>query len=453
MTAVADRYLADFKAFSGNGAGSAPAWIKEIREGAIARFVELGFPTMKQEEWRFTSVAPIAETPFALAHAPHSPLPTPSDIERLSVGAGPRVVFVDGRYVAELSAATGLPRGVRIGSLAAALASGSGSGSVGDAVRAHLARHAPWQQSAFAALNTAFLADGALVHVSAGVVLDRPLEMVYVATGQAGTGRPGPTVSHPRTLIVLDSNAQTTVVETYAAFAGGMYWTNAVTEAVVGSGARLELFRVQREGPKGIQVATTHSRQERDSYLALHLVSVGAALARHDVTTVLDGAGAELILNGLYLLGGAQHADHHTVIDHARPHCASHEFFNGVLGERAHGVFNGRIIVRPGAQRTDSKQTNNNLLLSTEARADSQPQLEIYADDVKCTHGSTVGPIDQTQLYYLRSRGLSPEAALGILTYGFGAEILGRMRHPEVRARLDGLVRERLAEAGAGAGA
>jgi len=450
MTAVADRYLAEFRAFSGNGAGSAPAWLKEIREGAIARFVELGFPTMKQEEWRFTSVAPIADAAFTLAHTPRSPLPAPADIEQLCVGTGPRVVFVDGRYVPELSTATDLLRGVRIGSLAAVLA--SGSGSVGDAVRAHLARHAPWQQSAFTALNTAFLADGAFVHVSAGVVLDRPLEVVYVATGGGGTGGPGPTVAHPRTLIVLDSNAQATVVESYAAFGGGVYWTNAVTEAVVGNGARLELFRVQREGPKGIQVATTHSRQERDSYLALHLISVGAALARHDVTTVLDGAGSELILNGLYLLGGAQHADHHTVIDHAQPHCASHEFFNGVLAERAHGVFNGRIIVRPGAQRTDSKQTNNNLLLSTEARADSQPQLEIYADDVKCTHGSTVGPIDQTQLYYLRSRGLSLEAARSILTYGFGAEILDRMRHPDVRARLDRLVRERLSgETGAGA--
>jgi Fe-S cluster assembly protein SufD len=177
----------------------------------------------------------------------------------------------------------------------------------------------------------------------------------------------------------------------------------------------------------------------------VHVVTLGAALARHDITTVLAGAGAELVLNGLYLLNDAQHADHHTVIDHAQPHCASHEYFNGVLAGRARGVFNGRIIVRPGAQRTDSKQTNNNLLLSTEARADSQPQLEIYADDVKCTHGSTVGPIDPTQLYYLRSRGLSPDAARGILTYGFGAEILDRMRHAAVRERLDQWIRGRLA--------
>jgi Fe-S cluster assembly protein SufD len=218
-----------------------------------------------------------------------------------------------------------------------------------------------------------------------------------------------------------------------------------VSEVVVGQGAHVELYRVQREGARSFQIATTQSRQERDSYLGLHVVTLGAGLARHDINAVLDGAGAELILNGLYLLNGAQHADHHTVIDHAQPHCASHEFFNGVLGERAHGVFTGRIIVRPGAQRTDSKQTNNNLLLSTEARADSQPQLEIYADDVKCTHGSTVGPIDPMQLYYLRSRGLSPETARGILTYGLAAEILGRMQHSAVRARLDRLVRERLA--------
>jgi Fe-S cluster assembly protein SufD len=439
VTAVTERYVADFAAFARNGAAGAPEWLKEIREGAIARFAELGFPTMKQEEWRFTSVAPIAEAEFTLAHAPRSPLPAPAAIERLCLGAGPRMVFVDGRHAPTLSTPADLAGGVRAESLAAALGTAAG----GELARAHLARHARWHESAFAALNTAFLADGAFVHVPADVTLDRPLELVFFSTGRAASD--GPIVSHPRSLIVVERGARAAVVETYASASDGVYWTNAVTELVVGDGARVELYRVQREGPRSFQVATTQSQQHRDSSLALHVVTLGAALARHDINAVLDGPGAELILNGLYLLGGAQHADHHTVIDHAQPHCASHEFFNGVLAERAHGVFNGRIIVRPGAQRTDSKQTNNNLLLSTEARADSQPQLEIYADDVKCTHGSTVGPIDQTQLYYLRSRGLSPEAARGILTYGFGAEILDRMRHPEVRDRLDRLVRERLA--------
>jgi Fe-S cluster assembly protein SufD len=436
---VADRYVADFEAFAGNGAAGAPAWLKQIREGAIARFAELGFPTTKQEEWRFTSVAPIADRRFVLAHAPRSPLPTLADIERSCVGVGPRVVFVNGRHVPELSSGAALPAGVQATSLAAALKSDVS----GELARAHLARHAPWHDSPFAALNTAFLADGAFVLVPAGVTLEQPVELLFLSSG--GPAADGPTVSHPRSLIVIERGARAAVVETYAGLGDDVYWSNAVTEIVVGEAGRAELYRVQREGPQGIQIATTHSRQERDSFLGLHVATLGAALARHDITTVLAGAGAELVLNGLYLLRDAQHADHHTVIDHAQPHCASHEYFNGVLAGRAHGVFNGRIIVRPGAQRTDSKQTNNNLLLSTEARADSQPQLEIYADDVKCTHGSTVGPIDQTQLYYLRSRGLSLDAARSILTYGFGAEILDRMRHPAVRERLEQWIRERLA--------
>ena len=435
---VIDGYVADFKTFAGNGASAAPPWLKQIREGAIARFAELGFPTTKQEEWRFTSVAPIVEMPFTHP-ASRTPHLAAREIESFLIGTGPRVVLVDGRYAPQLSSPAGQSGGVQVGSLASAVADGPS----GELAREHLSRHARWHDSVFAALNTAFLADGAFVHVPAGVTLEQPIELVFLSSGRPGAA--GPTVSHPRSLIVIERGAQAAVVETYAGLGEGVYWSNAVSEIVVGDGARAELYRVQREGLHGFQVATTHSRQERDSFLGVHVVTLGAALARHDITSVLAGAGAELILNGLYLLRAAQHADHHTVIDHAQPHCASHEYFNGVLAERAHGVFTGRIIVRPGAQRTDSKQTNNNLLLSTEARADSQPQLEIYADDVKCTHGSTVGPIDPTQLYYLRSRGLSSEAAQSILTYGFGAEILDRMRRPAVRERLDRLVRERLA--------
>ena len=439
---MTEPYVKDFQAFASNGAAGAPPWLREIREGAIARFAALGFPTMKQEAWRFTSVAPIAEQHFTLAPSPVSRLPSPAVVESLALGLGPRIVVVDGRYAPGLSSLAGLPEGVQATSLAAATRAGSG----GELARRHLARYAPWQDNAFAALNTAFLADGAFVHIAADTALAQPLEILFLATSGAGGGAAdGPAVSHPRSLFVVERGARAALIESYASLADGVQWTNAVTETVVGEAARVELYRVQREGRNAYHIATTQSRQERDSYLALHALTLGGSLARHDITTVLDGPGAELILNGLYLLGGSQHADHHTVIDHAQPHCASHEFFNGVLAERAHGVFNGRIIVRPGAQRTDSKQTNNNLLLSTEARADSQPQLEIYADDVKCTHGSTVGPLDQTALYYLRSRGLSPETARSLVTYGFAAEILGRMQRPDVRERLDGLVRAGLA--------
>ncbi len=441
MTQLADakeRYVADFRACAGNGVAGAPAWLKEIREGAIARFAELGFPTTRQEEWRFTSVAPLVETPFVLPPRREVSV-TAAELEPLRLGepGGPRAVFVDGRYAPELSSTAGLPPGVQAGSLAAALRAEAG----GELARQHLACYARYQQSAFSALNTAFLSDGAFVHVPTGAALKQPLELLFIATTPRGEG---PTVSHPRSLVVLERGAQAAVVESYAALADAVYWTNAVTEVVVGDGVRAEYYRIQCDGRQAYHVATTHSHQGRDSFLGLHVVTLGAGLARHDIHTVLDGPGGELILNGLYLLDGRQHADHHTVIEHAKPHCASHEFFNGVLDEQAHGVFNGRIIVRPGAQRTDSKQTNNNLLLSADARADSQPQLEIYADDVKCTHGSTVGPLDQTALYYLCSRGLSPDTARGLLTYGFGAEILGRMRRADLRERLDRLVRERL---------
>ena len=438
---TSERYVAAFRAFAGNGAAGAPTWLQEIREAAIARFAEVGFPSTKQEEWRFTSTAPIAETAFALGHrrAGAGVTPTEAGSLRSSGSRLARVVFVDGVFAPELSSVADLPAGVRAGSLAAALKTAP------DLARAHLAHYAPYQASAFAALNTAFLADGAFVHVAAGVQVDQPIELVFVASA---TGDPA--VSHPRTLVVVERAARVTLVENYVALNDGLYWTNAVTEVVVGDGARVEHYRLQRESRQAYHVAATHTIQGRDSVLRFHPITLGAGLARHDIHTVLAGSGADLVLNGFYLLRGKQHADHHTVIDHAQPHCTSHEFFNGILGEQGHGVFTGRIIVRPGAQRTDSKQTNNNLLLSAEARADSQPQLEIYADDVKCTHGSTMGPLDETALYYLRSRGLSPEMAAGMLTYGFAAEILGRMEHEDLRRELDDLIRARLADRSSG---
>jgi Fe-S cluster assembly protein SufD len=434
---VRDRYLAQYRAFSGNGASHAPPWLRDMRSAAIEHFAELGFPTTKQEEWRFTSVAPIAEAQFALsAGSPDQLSATAEQALRSFVTGAPRLVFVDGSLSPQLSFLPPLPKSVRLESLAAALEREP------ELPRAHLGRHARTETSAFTALNTAFLSDGALLSFGPGAELDAPVEVFYVTSGGEGD----PTLSHPRTLIVLERGARATVVERYVTLRDACYWTNAVTEVVVGEGARLELYRLQQESRAGYQVATTHAVQARDSVLRFHPVALGAGLSRHDVYTALAGRGADLVLNGFYLLRGHQHADHHTIIDHVEPHCTSHEFFNGILGEQAHGVFNGRIIVRQAAQRTDSKQTNNNLLLSTEARADSQPQLEIYADDVKCTHGSTAGPLDETALYYLRSRGLSPETAAGMLTYGFAAEIVGRMEHPDIRAELDALVRARLAE-------
>ena len=414
----------------------APSWVQQLREAGKARFDALGFPTTKQEAWRFTSVAALAEKPFELAHAARR-TPTLAEIQPYVLGDGPRLVFVNGFLARSLS--TPVSNDFRLDGLAQALVDSP------ELVRQHLGKYAAFADRPFAALNTAFVHDGAFVHVPAKTTIDKPIQLLFLTTPARGARL----VAHPRNLIVVEREAGATVVETYAALndgGDGVYWTNAVTEVVAGDGARVDCYRVQRESDRAYHVAVTDVHQGRDSTVNVHAVAFGAALARHDLRGTLAGPGGYLILNGLYLLAGEQHADHHTAIDHAAPHCESHEYFNGVLDDRSRGVFNGRIIVRPGAQKTDSKQTNNNLLLSRDAHADSQPQLEIYADDVKCTHGSTVGPLDPKALFYLESRGIGEAEARRLMTYGFAAEILNRMDIAPLRAQLDQIVRARLAE-------
>jgi Fe-S cluster assembly protein SufD len=399
---VKQHFIEQYRKFEANGASGSPGWLRSLRERAIARFDEVGFPSTRLEQWRFTNVQPIADTPFTLSAVRW-------DAARVPNGEGATVTTLD-------EAMRRWP----------------------DLVQAHLARHAPVDANPFTALATAFLADGIFVHVPAGAVIDEPIQLTCRIP--SGDARP---MTHPRLLIVLERNARAKLIEVYESEAG-VSLTNAVTEVVLADGAHLELCREQRHGPQSYHTATTQSHQGRDSRFVFTAIALGAALARHDINAVLDGTGAFLILNGLSVLRERQHVDHHTTIEHGQPHCESHEYFNGIYDGESHGVFNGRIIVRHGAQRTDSKQTNNNLLLSETARADSQPQLEIYADDVKCTHGSTVGPLDPTALFYLRSRGLDAAAARGLLTYGFGAEILDRITIPGVRERLDRVIRDRL---------
>jgi Fe-S cluster assembly protein SufD len=425
-----EQLVGSYRAWASNGASSAPTWLKDLREGGIARFHDLGFPNTKQEAWRFTSVAPIAEGSFELAQAP-TRVPTLEEIRPyLLFEAGYRLVFLDGFFQRSLST----PFFDDVQSLAHVLAHRA------DLVREHIGKYAATQDRPFSALNTAFVNEGAFVHVPAKTTLAEPIQLLFLATGDERA------VTHPRNLVVVERESRASIVETYASLGQGPYWTNSVTEIVAGDGARIDYHRVQRENVRAYHVATTQTHQGRDSTIHLHTVAFGAALSRHDISTVLAGPGGTLLLNGLYLLADQQHADHHTTIDHAADHCESHEYFNGVLDGKSRGVFTGRIIVRPGAQKTDSKQTNNNLLLSTDAHADSQPQLEIYADDVKCTHGSTVGPLDPRALFYLRSRGIAETDARRLLTYGFAAEILGRMDVAALRAELDRIVRDRLAE-------
>ncbi|HET7585052.1 MAG TPA: Fe-S cluster assembly protein SufD [Gemmatimonadaceae bacterium] len=417
-------YVEQFGAFTLNGGSAGPEWLPRLRADAIDRFHALGFPTMKNEGWHFTNVAPIAEREFA----PMAPAGTvPADaLAPFALEHEYRVVLLNGRVHEGLSDLASLPAGVTLLPLRRALA------EVPALLDAHLTRVAPFAEQAFVALNTAFMQDGAVLHVQRGVVLDRPVHVLHLVDARGAGG-----VSHPRNLVVVDANADVTLVESYAALADGDYFTNAVTEVVLGDGARLRHYRLERESTRAFHVGMSSVRQGRDSTYRSFSFAVGGALARVNIHTQLAGAGAGAIVDGLYMLDGRQHVDHQTRIEHIAPHCTSHEVYKGILDGASHGVFNGQVFVYPEAQKTDGKQENNNLLLSDDARIDTKPQLEIFADDVKCTHGATVGRLDEVSLFYMKSRGIPTARARTLLTYAFAAGVLETVELDALRARLE----------------
>jgi len=431
-------YVADFAALAANGAG--PQWFLPARQAAIERFEALGFPTRHDEDWHFTSVTPIAEAKFAPlrrgSRRPTTHSVRAVDIEAFLFGRAdwPRMVFINGQLSAELSSTGNVGQRVRMGSLAAALETDPG-------LRDHLAAIAETEHNAFAALNTALFTDGVYIHVPAGVALDQPLHVLWFTTGEAAGG-----VSYPRILMVLERHASATLLESYVALADAPYFTNAVTELRLSDGADLRHVRVQRESQESFHVGLAQARQARESRFASFSFAAGAALSRANIYTSLAGAGAEVTLDGLYLVDGTQHVDHQTRIEHVAPNCASREVYKGILDGEAHGVFNGKVYVHPEAQKTDGKQTNNNLLLSADAQVDTKPQLEIFADDVKCTHGATVGRLDEVALFYLKSRGLPAEQARTLLTFAFAADVLQRIGDDTVRDALQTLVRARFVD-------
>ena len=377
-------------------------------------------------------MAPIADTPFVPA-----PLATVSPEEAarfLMPGlAGPRLVFVDGRYAAELSDPGVAAAGLTVSTIADALE------RVPESLEPFLARQLDSAVQPFAALNTALFEDGALVALADHTVADLPIQVVFLSTVT-----PLPAMSAPRVLVVLGRNSQARLIETFGSLGPASGFTNAVTEVVVGDGSVLEHCRLQRESESAFHVGHTALHVGRSSRASSHAFAFGGRIARHDTVAVLADEGAECTLNGLYLAGGNQLIDNHTEIDHARPHGTSHELYKGILGGRARGVFNGRIRVRPDAQKTDAKQTNKALLLSDEAQVNTKPQLEIFANDVRCTHGATVGQLSQDALFYLRTRGIGLDDARSLLVRAFAADVTGRIALEPVRAELDRLLAARL---------
>jgi len=402
-----------------------PEPLRELRQLAAGRFAELGFPTSRLEEWRFTNVAPVARTRFEPASVDFDRAVVAAAIAPRRLAGSLELVFVDGHLAPELSSSPAADEGVEVAGLAELARRDFAR------LAPHLGRHASFVERPFAALATALFEDGAAVFVARGAVPARPVHLLFHSTGS-----PAPTAVFPRLLVVADASSQVTVVETYCGPDDAVYLVAPVTEIVAGDAAIVDHYKLQRDGARAFHLSLLHVESGRAANVSTQTFSLGAAIARHDVEGALVGEGSETTLNGLYLVRDRQLADFHMRVDHAAPHTTSHELFKGVLNDRGRGVFNGRIHVHRQAQKTDAKQTSRNLLLSDEALVNANPQLEIFADDVRCTHGSTVGQLDELAVFYLRSRGIGLEAARSLLTYAFASDLVGRVKVPAVHAQL-----------------
>ena len=431
------RYLQAFESFQKDGAAQDPSWVREIRQAAISRFREAGFPIARRgnEEWKYTDIGPIARASFEpLAKPPTPPLPADLDAMELAqyVPDGPgwdHLVFVDGRYAEELSSASQRPGGVRVLNLSDAIA------AEGDLLKPHLAQHAEFEDNAFTALNTAFLRDGAFVHIPDGALIAEPLHLVFLTSSETQGA-----VSYPRVLVVAGKASNATIIESYGGLSQGPYFTNAVTEVVVQEGAIVSSYRFQKQSEEAFHVANTQVVLGRDSNYTSVAMDLGGGLVRNNLNVLMGGEGSSCMLNGLYMVANSQHVDNQLIIDHAKAHTTSRELYKGILSGKSRAVFHGSIIVRRGTQKVDAQQADKNLLLSAEAEADTKPAFWIYADDVKCGHGAATGKLDEDALFYLTTRGLDQQAARRHLIYAFASEILDSVKLEPYRVYLERVI-------------
>jgi Fe-S cluster assembly protein SufD len=427
-----DRFVADFARSAPSLPGANVPWLARLRRAALDRVAQRGLPGPRDEDWKYTSVAAIAKRPFAV---PKQAASVDVDIGAFALAgmASHRMVFVDGRYAPALSQIGSLPAGVTLQSLAQTLERAP------DALEPFLGEDR--YQTVFAALNAAFMADGVYLHLPRGTLVAEPIHALFVCTAADAA-------IHPRNVVVAGEGAQATLIEHYVGLDGAAALTNAVTQLFVAADASFAHYKLQQEPARALHVGGIHAAQSRASRLESHSIALGAALARNDITTSFDAEGCEAVLNGLFLVSGRQHVDHHTRIDHAKPRGTSREYYKGIVDGAARGVFNGKVIVHPGAQKTNAQLSSHNLLLSKSAEVDAKPELSIDADDVKCTHGATVGQLDDNAMFYLRSRGVDEAMARALLTYAFAHDVIERVRVAPLRAMLERMLVERLPEGG-----
>jgi len=409
----------------------ASPWLELVRGSAMDRFEQLGFPSVRDEEWKYTNLATLAKESF-------EPVTTADQFDAVAVcrfaypEAGAHLVVVNGFLNEDLSVKTRL-----VDVVATDLFRAVDDARYNKVIRKYLARNAGYHNNGLTALNTAFIQSGVFVYIPKNVKLEKPLQITFVG-GAANSA------AFPRVLVVAEENSSATLIENFVAGGEERYFTDAVTEVVLKDGAHLEHYRLQRESKKAFHVSTTSAELGRASRYDTTSINLGAQLSRHDMSVVMDHEGAETWVDGLYMVDSDQHADTHSVIDHKQPHCNSHQLYKGILDGNSRAVFNGKIFVREGAQKTDAIQTNKNLLLSEKARVDTKPQLEIYADDVKCAHGAAVGQIDPEELFYLEARGIGPELGRSLLTYGFAEEVIAKIKLESIRTELDQTVLKQL---------
>jgi Fe-S cluster assembly protein SufD len=426
-------YQSKFKAFEQSLNGEKSTTMHAVRRDAIRRFAQNGFPTTRQEEWRFTNISPITKIEFQPILRYELQGIAMDDIRKYLLDGAVHAVFVNGMFSSELSDIGTLPPEVVVGSLAEILKNHP------EKVQPYIAHLVKGEENAFTALNTAFVWDGGFISIPKGRVIDRPIQFLFVASDHKQAY-----AAQPRNLIVAGENSKCKVIETYVGLAQNTYLTNTVTEIVLEENSHLEHDKLQIENVNAFHIGTTQLQMNAASHYNSNAISLGGSLVRNNITAVFNAEGSECTLNGLTLSTGTQIIDNHTAIDHAKPHCNSHELYKAILDGESKGVFNGKIFVRKDAQNTDAKQTNKTLLLSDNATINAKPQLEIFADDVKCTHGATIGQLDDEQLFYLRSRGIDLAAARDILTFAFAGDVINRITIEPLREQVEKMIHDRL---------
>ncbi|MFZ1082770.1 MAG: Fe-S cluster assembly protein SufD [Candidatus Kryptoniota bacterium] len=431
-------YLSLFKDFEDHLNGEKSSEFHKVRKEAIAKFAGLDFPDLHQEDWRFTDISPILKHNFS--RASEKILPSKNEISKFMFDGmkSHTIVFVNGFYSPELSTLLPLPNRTTIGSLAAAMKHDN------QGIREYIypngsfrEKYSVFSDDVFTALNTAFAADGAYIYIAENVVIDEPIHIIFISHGE------GKTISQPRNLIIAGKNSGAKIVEHYVGTGDGVYFTNVMTELYLREDSIVEAVKIQSESTNAYHIATTEVSLDSNSNYESQAISLGANIYRHNLNVTLKGEGGNATLDGLYLTSGSQLSDTHSLIDHAAPHCTSHERYKGILDDKSHGVFNGKIMVRKGAQQTNSYQENRNIILSGEAKVDTKPQLEIFADDVKCSHGATVGQLNKESIFYLRSRGIGEEQSKLMLIYAFANDVLKNIKVDEIRNSLEAILSKR----------